>query len=207
MPCTERRAWLGQTLESKHWSRPSAQSKVLGISGAISFKMPLEIHEQLAAFASIVQREMWNQGTSDSFYPPDVRHREHFIITTGSTGINLQPITTANIITFSNFSNSYFTRTERFPHRHQTAGCGPQASRGRMLFLNHRSCLQRIRRACHTQSERVHTLFSKADSIRDYRVGGHFNQNRFSQSSYRISTIRFTDTRGISTPLAIDIFG
>lgn len=80
------------------------KQKYFGISGAISFKMPLEIHEQLSAFASIVQREMWNQGTSDSFYPPDLRHREHFITTTESTSINLQPMTTANIITFSKFS-------------------------------------------------------------------------------------------------------
>ena len=63
------------------------QRKYFGVSGAISFKMPLEIHEQLTAFASIIQREMWNQGTADSFYPADVRDREHFITATGSTSI------------------------------------------------------------------------------------------------------------------------
>lgn len=136
--------------------------------------MPFEIHEQLAAFAAIVQREMWNQGTSDSFYPPDVRHREHLIIATGSTSIGLQP-TTANFISFLTFHNRYFTRTKRFHHRPQTAGCGPQALRGRMPFLDYGGCLQRVRRAGHTQSERVHTLFSRTNSIRDYRVGGRFD--------------------------------
>ena len=63
------------------------QRKYLGVSGAISFKMPLEIHEKLTAFASIIQREMWNQGTADSFYPADVRDREHFITATGPTSI------------------------------------------------------------------------------------------------------------------------
>lgn len=86
------------------------------------------------------------------------------------------------------FHNRDFTRTERFHHRLQTAGCGPQSSQGRMPFLNHRRCLQRIRRAYHTKSERVHTLFSRANSIRDCGVGGYFNQNRFCQSSYRTST-------------------
>ena len=63
------------------------QRKYFGVSGAISFKLPLDIHEQLTEFASIVQREMWNQGNADSFYPADVRNREHFITATGSTSI------------------------------------------------------------------------------------------------------------------------
>lgn len=49
------------------------------------------------------------------------------------------------------FHNRYCNRKERFPHRHQTAGCGPQASRCCMPFLSNTGCLQRITRACHTQ--------------------------------------------------------
>ena len=96
-----------------HWARHlkvnidlgrPPRGKYFGTSGAISFKMPLRIHEQLTSFMSIVQREMWNQGTSDSFYPPEVRHNERFIETTGSESISLQPITIAIIITFTKFS-------------------------------------------------------------------------------------------------------
>ena len=80
--------------------RPS-QKKHFGVSGAISFKMLLKTHEQFTQLATRLKSEMWNHGTSDSFYPPDQRHKEHFITATGSTGIDLQPINTATIIMFT----------------------------------------------------------------------------------------------------------
>lgn len=109
------------------WARPlkvnihlghSLNHRYFGISGAISFKMPLKIHEQLTTFASIVQREMWNQGTSDSFYPPDVRHREHLIIPTGSISITsnslLQPLSSR----LPSFHDRHSTSTKWYAHRH-----------------------------------------------------------------------------------------
>lgn len=51
--------------------------------------MPSRIHELLAwQFIVRLQAEMWNKGSKDSFYPPEVRHQEFFITGSGSTGMH-----------------------------------------------------------------------------------------------------------------------
>lgn len=61
------------------------------------------IHEVLTQFMATVQLEMWNQGTSDSFYPPEARHQKRFITQSASGGIEF-PIITATLITLTMFS-------------------------------------------------------------------------------------------------------
>ena len=172
--------WARPLKVNIHLDHPLKQG-YFGISGAISLEMLMKIHEQLTTFASIVQKEMWNQGTSDRFYPPDARHREHFIMPTGSVSIIskllLQPLSSR----LPSFYNRHYPRTKWYTYRHQTAGCKPHVQHGWMPFLRNRGRLQWIRGARYTQSKRVHTLFPRANCIRDYRVRG---QSRLSQSSY-----------------------
>lgn len=81
-------------LESvRHWRvcfdlpRPLLTNKsIRHCIGRLSYKMPSSTHELLAQFASKLQAKMWNEGSQDSFYPPDVRHEEYFISNSGSAG-------------------------------------------------------------------------------------------------------------------------
>lgn len=54
--------------------------------GTLSYKMPSRTRDLLAQFAALLQQEMWNDGSKDSFYPPDVRERQFYISDSRSAG-------------------------------------------------------------------------------------------------------------------------
>lgn len=66
-------------------SRPPIRKYFECISGTISIKLLSHLHEVLET----VRVKMWNQGTSDSFYPPEARQQNHFITQFGSRVIKL----------------------------------------------------------------------------------------------------------------------
>lgn len=62
--------------------------------GKLSCKMPSKIHELLAwQFIVMLHTEMWNMGSQDSFYPPEVKHQKISITGSGSMGTIKNPIT------------------------------------------------------------------------------------------------------------------
>lgn len=91
--CTINRLVEGPELESvRRWKvcfdleRPLSNQSFRHCRGTLSYKMPSSTHELLANFASLLQQEMWDLGSQNSFYPPEVRHRRGYILNSGSTG-------------------------------------------------------------------------------------------------------------------------
>lgn len=86
-------------LESvRHWkvcfdlARPLSNQKFRHCRGTLSYKMPSSPHELLANCASLLQQEMWDLGSGNIFYPPEVRHRRGYIRNSGSAGTVLVQI-------------------------------------------------------------------------------------------------------------------